>query len=163
MSVAAIEWRLVPFDELSPRELHDVLRLRQDVFIVEQNCAFPEIDGRDANALHLLGSLEGRLVAYARVFAPGVHTAQASIGRVVTHPSVRGSGIGRPLMRQALRVVDRIAPGSDVRIAAQAHLERFYASLGFRRIGGEYLEDGITHVDMVRAAGSDEATAAPED
>lgn len=153
-------WTVRRFDELTPIELHDVLRLRQDVFVVEQDCVFGEIDGRDPLALHLLGHGDGRLVAYARVFAPGVVAREASIGRVVTDRSVRGTGLGRPLMREALRVAASIAPDSDVRVAAQAHLETFYGSLGFVRIGGLYIEDGIEHVDMVRPGDATGATGA---
>lgn len=155
-------WTLRHFDELTPHELHDVLRLRQDVFVVEQDCVFGEIDGRDPLALHLLGHSDDRLVAYARVFAPGVVGEEASIGRVVTDRSVRGSGLGRPLMREALRVAATLSPAGDVRVAAQAHLEDFYGSLGFVRVGTTYLEDGIEHVDMVRPGGAANATDAAD-
>ena len=158
MRADAVEWRVFAFHELRPADLHDALRLRQDVFVVEQDCAFGEIDGRDPQALHLLGRLEGRLVAYARVFAPAPESPEASIGRVVTDRAVRGSGLGRPLMREAMRVVERVAPGASIRLAAQAHLEPFYASLGFERTGEPYWEDGILHQDMVRAAAEEEPT-----
>jgi ElaA protein len=148
--MTGIAWRAAAFDELSPRDAHDVLRLRQDVFVIEQNCVFHEIDGRDPLAVHLLGRSDDRLVAYARIFAPGVVALEASIGRVVTDASVRGTGLGRPLMREALRVADALAPRTPVRVAAQAHLEDFYASLGFRTVGESYVEDGMMHLDMVR-------------
>lgn len=154
MSPRSIDWHAAPFDALGPRDVHDILRLRQDVFIVEQDCVFGEIDGRDPLAVHVLGRRDGTLVAYARAFAPGIVGREASIGRVVTDPSVRGSGVGRDLMREALRVVAGLAPRADVRVAAQAHLEAFYASLGFGAVGQAYLEDGIRHLDMVRPAGS---------
>lgn len=147
-----VDWRALPFDRLSARDLHDLLRLRQSVFIVEQNCVFAEIDGRDPLATHLLGHRDGILVACARMFAPGIVGAEASIGRVVTDRSVRGTGLGRPLMLEALRALEAIAPGAAVRLAAQAHLERFYASIGFERVGEAYLEDGMLHLDMVRPA-----------
>lgn len=153
MSPRAVDWRAAPFAELSPHDVHDILRLRQDVFIVEQDCVFGEIDGRDPLAVHVLGRRGDALVAYARAFPPGVVAEEASIGRVVTDPSVRGTGLGRSLMREALRVVGALAPEADVRVAAQAHLEAFYASLGFRPVAQPYLEDGIRHLDMVRPAG----------
>lgn len=150
MSTPDVVWRSAIFDELSGREVHDLLRLRQDVFVVEQACAFAEIDGRDPDAVHLFGYVDGRLVACARVFAPGIVAAEASIGRVVTATQTRGTGVGRALMREALRLADALAPGAPVRVAAQAHLEAFYASLGFSVVGDPYLDDGIVHVDMVR-------------
>jgi len=140
------------FDDLSARDVHDALRLRQDVFIVEQDCVFHEIDGRDPLAWHVLGRRDDRLVAYSRVFEPGVVGVEASIGRIVTDPSVRGSGLGHQLFRESLRVVERVAPGAPIRLAAQHHLERFYGGYGFVGIGDKYIEDGIYHLDMVRAA-----------
>lgn len=152
MSAGDVTWRAAAFHELDAREVHDLLRLRQDVFIVEQNCAFAEIDGRDPLAVHLLGFADGVLVACARVFPPGVVARETSIGRVLTARSVRGIGLGRRLMGEALELAARIAPRAAVRVAAQAHLEAFYASLGFRTAGEPYLEDGIRHLDMVRPA-----------
>jgi len=146
-----VRWSLRRLDQLSPAELHDLLRLRQDVFIVEQDCAFHEIDGRDPQAWHLLGVDEtGRLIAAARIFEPGALTEEAVIGRVVVALPARGSGLGRRLMQEAMRRVDELAPNAPMRVAAQQHLEDFYASLGFRTVGKSYVEDGILHVDMVR-------------
>ena len=149
-----VVWWSAGFDELSPRDVHDVLRLRQDVFIVEQACVFHEIDGRDPLAIHVLGRRGEQLVAYARVFAPGVIGPEASIGRVVTEASVRGTGLGHALFRESLRLTERIAPGSPIRLAAQHHLERFYGAYGFVAVGDRYVEDGIYHLDMVRPAGA---------
>ena len=154
--MTGIVWRTAAFDELGPHDVHNVLRLRQDVFVIEQSCVFHEIDGRDPLAIHLLGHQGDRLVAYARIFAPGVVAPDASIGRVVTDASVRGTGLGRPLMREALRVAAALAHGAPIRVAAQAHLEGFYGSLGFRTVGEAWVEDGLTHLDMVRAP--DDAT-----
>jgi ElaA protein len=135
--------------------VHDVLRLRQEVFVVEQNCVFREIDGRDPLALHVLGRRGPRLVAYARVFPPGVVGEEASIGRVLTDPSVRGAGLGRAVVAEAMRAIERLAPGAPIRLAAQIHLERFYESFGFVGIGEKYVDDGIVHLDMLRAAGGE--------
>ncbi|HEX9127603.1 MAG TPA: GNAT family N-acetyltransferase [Gemmatimonadaceae bacterium] len=147
-------WQWSGFNELTPADLYAVVRLREAVFIVEQNCPYPDSDGRDPNAWHLLGWEErssGRaLVAYARIFEPGVRYDEGSIGRVVTAPDVRGTGKGRALMAEALRRFDSLAPGQPVRIAAQRRLEDFYLGLGFRTVSDPYEEDGIIHVDMLR-------------
>ena len=154
----ALAWRCVPYAQLSLDELYALLRLRSLVFVVEQACPFLDLDGDDDRAWHLLGWTEGetaaggapRLGAYARLFAPGVKYAEASIGRVVSHPDVRRSGAGRALMDEALRRLAEFAPGAPVRIGAQRYLERFYGAFGFARAGDDYLEDGIVHLEMVR-------------
>lgn len=147
-----LEWTCKDWDSVGRDELYEALTLRQVVFCVEQSCAYLDCDGYDVLALHLFGRDDDEhLVAYARIFAPGVKFAEASVGRVVTHPSVRGTGSGRLLMREAIaRVRERFGPG-PIRIAAQRHLERFYGELGFVRSGEPYVEDGIEHVDMVRS------------
>jgi ElaA protein len=152
-------WRLAPYAELSLDDLYAILQLRQRVFIIEQNCPFLDADGADDRAWHLMGwTIDdgGRplLGAYARLFAPGAMYAEASIGRVVTHPDVRRSGMGRELMRRAIDEVARLAPGSAVRIGAQRYLERFYTSFGFVAEPEGYSEAGIPHVEMVRPAGA---------
>lgn len=153
-SAENIFWQLSRFSDLKPEDLYAVVRLREAVFIVEQSCPYPDADGRDPNALHLLGWLkhsdESRLVAYARIFEPGIRYAEASVGRVVTAPEVRGSGIGKMLMAEALRRIESIAPGGPVKIAAQRRLEKFYLDLGFKTVSAPYEEDGIIHVDMIR-------------
>lgn len=145
------------FHELSPERLYAVLRLRVDVFVVEQACPYPEIDGRDPDASHLL--LEeagtGRLAAYLRIFAPTPPPGgdgAAHIGRIVTAPDWRGAGLGSALVRMALAEIALNHPGTASVLAAQAHLSGFYASLGFSPISAEYLEDGIPHIDMRRPA-----------
>lgn len=147
-------WQWSRFSELTAADLYSVVRLREAVFIVEQNCPYPDSDGRDPNAWHLLGWSErsaGRvLVAYARIFGPGVRYDEASIGRVVTAPEVRGTGKGRALMAEALRRIDSLMPGQPIRIAAQRRLEDFYLGLGFKTVSDPYEEDGIIHVDMLR-------------
>jgi ElaA protein len=124
------------------------------VFIVEQNCAYLDADGIDRVSSHLLGwqEVEGRrtLVAYARLLPPKVKYAEASIGRVISHSGVRGTGVGRALMHEAIRLVEAAGWGSEIRIAAQMYLERFYESYGFSRVTDPYLEDDIWHVDMRR-------------
>jgi ElaA protein len=147
-------WQWSRFSELTAADLYAVVQLREAVFIVEQNCPYPDSDGRDPNAWHLLGWSQrstGRvLVAYARIFEAGVRYDEASIGRVVTAPDVRGTGKGRALMAEALRRIDSLMPGQPIRIAAQRRLEDFYLGLGFKTVSDPYEEDGIIHVDMLR-------------
>ena len=150
MSLApALDWQLLPFDALSIRQLHDLLQLRSAVFVVEQACAFQDIDGADPQALHVLGTRAGQLMAYARCFAPGIKFAEASIGRVVTDPAQRGTGLGHALSRRALQAVAQQWGRQPVRIGAQARLARFYASHGFVDANRPYIEDGIDHLEMV--------------
>ena len=150
----SIFWQWSRFSELRSNDLYAAVRLRESVFVVEQQCPYQDADGRDPHAWHLLGwSDEGNdrsLVAYARIFEPGVRYTEPSIGRVVTAPDVRGTGLGKALMAEALRRLDGLAPGQTVKIAAQRRLERFYLELGFRTSSAPYEEDGIIHVDMLR-------------
>lgn len=140
----------LPFDRLSVRQLHDVLKLRQRVFVVEQKCAYLDVDGADPQCWHGLGTRDGVLVATARLVPPGLKYAEPAIGRVVSAPEVRRTGAGRALMHSALTQVKRLYPGQDIRLGAQRYLERFYASLGFEPEGEPYDEDGIPHIEMVR-------------
>lgn len=143
--------------ELTPRQLHDVLRLRVDVFVVEQACPYPEIDGRDPHARHLLlsapsesGEGDAELAACLRLLRPEAAGAPLRIGRIVVAPAWRGTGLGDYLMRAALAEAQRIAPDSPQALSAQAHLTAFYAGHGFTPVSETYLEDGIPHVDMLR-------------
>ena len=150
----SITWQCTPFAELAPAELYAAMQLRQIVFVVEQKCAYLDADGVDRVADHLLGwgTVDGRraLVAYARILPPKVKYAESSIGRVVSHPSVRGTGAGRSLMEKAIARVEGAGWGKEIRIAAQMYVERFYEGFGFRRVTDPYLEDDIWHVDMRR-------------
>jgi ElaA protein len=149
-----VEWQWSRFGDLALDDLYALVRLRESVFVVEQNCPYPDADGRDPLAWHLLGwdrSIDPAvLVAYARIFEPSVRYDEASIGRVVTAPAVRGTGLGKALMAEALRRVESLVPGQPVKIAAQRRLEKFYIDLGFRTVSAPYEEDGIIHVDMIR-------------
>ena len=141
------EWR-----SLTPDVLYALLRLRSAIFVVEQDCVFPDMDGRDPQCEHLCGWRDGELVAYLRLVPPGVRTPEVSLGRVVVAQAARGRGLGREVMREGLRGCERRYPGAPVKVSAQQHLETFYASLGFVRVGEPYDEDGILHVDMVRGS-----------
>ena len=140
------------FDELSLRQLYDVMVLRQEVFVVEQRCPYQDADGKDLRAWHVLGfEDEGSLVAYARILPCGVsYPDHASIGRVVSSPDRRRTGSGRQLMAATLDHLARLLPDDPVKISAQSYLQRFYESFGFRVVGDEYLEDDIPHLPMVK-------------
>ena len=142
-----MEWVAQSFDELELDELYAILRLRAEVFVVEQDCAYQDLDGLDRRAVHLAGMEEGELVAYARWYPEGGHVR---LGRIVTSPRVRGRGHGRRLVTEAIRRIADEHPDRPVLIHAQAHLERFYRALGFERRGEAFEEDGIPHVAMVR-------------
>jgi ElaA protein len=145
----SIRWQAKPFQALTLIELHDVLRLREDIFVVEQRCVYHEIDGRDPNCLHLLGHDAGLLVAVARIVPPG-DDGLPHIGRVAVRAEHRGRGLAQELMDLALRTLLAERGSRRAALAAQAHLQRFYAEYGFEAIGEEYLWDGIPHVDMRR-------------
>lgn len=141
MPDSTIQWQVRLYSAFSLHELEAWLALRQQVFVVEQNCPYPDIDGRDAQALHLCGYDEDRLVAGARLFAPeGISGSR--IGRVVVAPDARGIGLGRILMQQAMLECEARWPGQAILVSAQAHLQSFYASLGFDAISGIYDETG---------------------
>lgn len=148
--VTEMQWKLSAFDALSAAELYELLQLRSEVFVVEQDCVFLDLDGADAQALHLMGRRAGQLLAYARCLPAGVKFAECSLGRVVTRRSVRGSGLGHDLLRRALGVVIAQWGPQAIRIGAQAQLKEFYAAHGFVDVGRPYVEDGIDHLEMVR-------------
>lgn len=153
--------RFQAFDTLTVAELYAVLRLRSEVFVVEQNCVFLDMDNSDAEAMHLMGhahDAQGELVAYARCFGPGVKYAEASIGRVITAPQARAGGLGHVLMREAVRALQAHWGPQPIRIGAQARLQAFYEQHGFVREGEPYIEDGIPHIEMLRPPNREEHT-----
>ncbi|MGE8104156.1 GNAT family N-acetyltransferase [Allorhizobium sp. NPDC080224] len=137
------------FDEFSAADLYDMLKLRVDVFVVEQHCPYPELDGNDKDCLHLRLLMDRKLLACARLWRP-TPEHHPRIGRVAVSPDHRGKRLGDALMREAIAEVERRYPGEPIEISAQSHLQKFYGSLGFEVISEEYLEDGIPHVDMLR-------------
>ncbi len=150
-----LAFSLTAFADLSPHALYDLLTLRQLVFSVEQNCAYLDCDGKDLVALHLLGRDEaGRLVAYSRLLPPGACYAESSIGRVVNHPEVRRSGVGRLLLRESIAQLVHAFGPVPIRIGAQMYLRQFYESFGFVTVSEPYDEDGIPHIQMLRPADS---------
>jgi ElaA protein len=144
-----MRWTLSAFDSLTPHALYALLQLRAQVFVVEQDCAFQDLDGTDPLAMHLQGYVGNVLVAYARCFAPGVKFAEASIGRIVTRDSLRGTGIGHLLVGRAMASVSELWGCQAIRIGAQAWLARFYEGHGFHDAGVPYIEDGIDHLEML--------------
>ena len=142
-------WTCQPFDDLSPRTLYALLALRTEVFVIEQNCVFQDMDGLDLHAQHLLGWAEdGRLAACARLLPAGVKAPEVVIGRVITAPWARGTGQGHALMREALAQCARLWPGQPITLHAQARLEAYYRQHGFTPVGQPYIEDGIPHIEM---------------
>ena len=148
--MADLAWTCCALDELSARQLYALLKLRSEVFVVEQRCIYLDPDGLDLEALHLLGrDARGELLACARLI-PTPHGPK--IGRVLTAPAARGSGQGRALMQRAISECTTLWPAQPITLSAQAHLQGFYASLGFQAISAVYDEDGIPHIDMRRQA-----------
>lgn len=147
-----IHYHCKPFEELTRAELYALLALRQEVFIVEQHCPYLDADGKDQSAWHLLGmTTDGQLATYSRLLPVGVsYEGYVSIGRVITAPFARNRGLGRPLMEAAIGWVEAQWPSERIKISAQAHLQGYYTSVGFRVQGEVYLEDGIPHIGMVR-------------
>ncbi len=145
-------WRLMSFDDLRVGELYEVLRLRSEVFVVEQQCIYQDIDGADRRAMHLLGVLNHELVAYARCLEAGVKFPEASIGRVLVRKSARGTALSHALLEQSISAISQVWGPQAIRVGAQAHLQALYASHGFKDVGKPYVEDGIPHLEMLLPA-----------
>ncbi|MDO6708786.1 GNAT family N-acetyltransferase [Photobacterium sp. 1_MG-2023] len=145
-----MQWQCLGFDELTTQQLYDVLKLRVDVFVVEQHCPYPEIDGHDTaeGVHHLMAYEDGVLMAYLRLLPAGLTYDAVSIGRVITSEAARGRGLGHELMQQGLHFAEQLWPGQAIEIGAQSHLQGYYGRFGFTAFSEEYLEDGIPHIDM---------------
>jgi ElaA protein len=151
------QWQIKSFNELSLHQLYDALKLRVDVFVVEQTCYYPDLDGeknqldRDQETLHLLGYQGDILVAYLRILAKGQrYDNYISIGRVATAKQARGSGLGHELMLEGLKMCQQHFPNQSIKISAQKHLIKFYQYHGFEQVSSIYLEDNIPHIAMVK-------------
>jgi ElaA protein len=151
-----IQWQWREFAQLSATDVYAMLALRSEIFVVEQQCVYQDIDGLDPLAWHLLAWQEfdgkPRLVAYLRVLPQGVKFTEMSLGRVVSHSVVRGTGIGRALLTQALQQIEQHFHGQAIRISAQLYLQQFYEDFGFHTCSSVYDEDGIAHIEMLRPA-----------
>lgn len=143
-----MSWHLFPFNELSTPKLYAILKLRVDIFVVEQNCPYPEIDGKDSLCYHLYKEIDGEIAAYARLLPPGLSYEEASIGRVIVNPKYRGQKLGESLLKEAIRHTQNLW-NSSIQIGAQAHLQKFYSAQGFVPNSEIYLEDDIPHLDML--------------
>ena len=142
-------WVLKKFHELNVTELYSVMQLRNEVFVVEQNCVYQDADGRDLQSLHLAGWKDGELIAYCRILPPGISFPESSIGRVVSLPKYRKTGAGKELMKMAIGKTFDLFSCTTIRIGAQLYLADFYTSLGFVQCSETYLEDGIPHIEML--------------
>lgn len=138
------------FSELTLHELYNILQLRSEVFVVEQDCVYQDIDGKDEQALHILGYENGDLVAYTRCFAPGIYFKEAAIGRVVVRDRKRKNQYGHEIMRASIEAIKDHYKTSAIKLSAQTYLIKFYESHGFQKVGEGYLEDGIPHIGMVK-------------
>ncbi len=143
-----INWKIKPFNELLIAELYSVLQLRSEVFVVEQNCVYQDLDGKDEKALHLLGIFDGKIVAYARLFNANDYFENASIGRVVIDQNYRDRKWGHELLQQAIIGIKENFAATKITISAQLYLQKFYESQGFIRTSEMYLEDDIPHIQM---------------
>lgn len=143
-------WKQQAFNELSIHELYSYLQLRVNVFIVEQNCPYPELDGYDEKSYHLAFVENNEPLAYARILPSGQKYSRISIGRVIVKKEARGKGLAKELMNECLQFIEKKWPNQEIQLQAQSHLAHFYGSFGFKAISDEYLEDNIPHVDMVK-------------
>ena len=146
-----INWVLKKYNDLSPHELYAILQLRNEVFVVEQNCVYQDADSKDQSCYHYMGWRSDKLIAYTRLLPPGIAYIESSIGRVVTSPAARGNGIGRELMERSIGEAFKLFGNISIKIGAQIYLLKFYSSLGFQQTSDIYLEDGIEHVEMVKS------------
>jgi len=138
------------FSSLNTDQLYRLLQLRSEVFVVEQDCVYQDIDGKDQKALHVLGTVEGNIVAYTRIFKPGDYLEKAAIGRVVVAPDFRKRDFGKAIMQASIAAVENHFNTTAIGLSAQTYLLNFYNDLGFSALGETYLEDGIPHIYMER-------------
>lgn len=138
------------FNQLSTQELYDMLQLRAEVFVVEQDCVYQDVDGKDQKAWHILGYKNNKLAAYTRVFKPGDYFKEASIGRVVVAENQRQHKYGYDIMEASIKAIKEIFNETTIKISAQCYLNKFYNNLGFKERGKSYLEDGIPHIAMIK-------------
>jgi ElaA protein len=143
-----LSWKIIRFNQLSIEELYELIQLRIEVFVVEQDCVYQELDGKDKAAHHLLGYKDGELVAYSRLFKSGSIGEEASIGRVIVKKSVRQNGYGQALLAESIKFIGTEWKDDSILIHAQEYLKEFYQSFGFKPVSDIYLLDGINHLDM---------------
>lgn len=144
----AINWQIKRFNELSLEELYQIMSLRSEVFVVEQNCVYQDLDHKDQIALHVCGFYNDKLVSYSRLFDAGVYFENPAIGRVIVSKIARNFSIGHDLMKKSISVISEFYGSESITISAQVYLTKFYEQHGFILVGDEYLEDGIPHIEM---------------
>ncbi|WP_336515920.1 GNAT family N-acetyltransferase [Pollutibacter soli] len=147
--MSEIRWNCKSFDELTTNELYNILRLRSEIFVVEQQCIFLDMDDKDQQSYHVAGYVDDQLIAYARILPAGLSFAETSIGRVIAAKAARNSGAGRMLMEKSISHAKEIFGNQPIRIGAQLYLKKFYSSLGFNTVSDVYMEDGIEHIEML--------------
>ena len=145
-----MEFFVKKFNELNIDQLYAILQLRSEVFVVEQTCVYQDMDFKDQKALHVIGMKNNVIVAYTRIFAPGIYFKEASIGRVVVKENERKFGYGYDVMKVSIEAIDAFYKVTKITISAQEYLAQFYMNLGFKQVGNGYLEDGIPHIEMLR-------------
>ncbi|MDO6595829.1 GNAT family N-acetyltransferase [Oceanihabitans sp. 2_MG-2023] len=145
-----LEIKTKTFQELTTQELYNILQLRSEVFVVEQDCVYQDLDGKDEKALHVIGFKADKIVAYTRIFRPGLYFEASSIGRVVVAQNQRKHKYGFTIMEASIDAIKQHYNETIIKISAQCYLKKFYNSLGFKEIGAEYLEDGIPHIAMLK-------------
>ena len=145
----SINWKCKSFDELNIHELYTILRLRTEVFVVEQNCVFQDMDNKDQRSYHVCGWQDDELIAYTRLVPAGVSYEEASIGRVITAPSARRTGAGKELMQYSIKKLYELWGKQSIKLGAQLYLKKFYESFGFEQTSDIYIEDGIPHIEML--------------
>ena len=144
------DWKIKTFSELNTTELYEIIKARINVFVVEQDCPYPDLDDYDQKAIHLWAEKDGEVLAYCRIFDKGIKYNETSIGRVVTTEEARGTGLGKQLIKYALDIIENRLGTPEVRISAQDYLLKFYSDFGFEDTGKKYLEDNIPHTEMFR-------------
>ena len=144
-----MEWIIKEFDQLTTLELYEILKAREEVFIMEQECLYHDIDSKDLNAIHVFAQVENQVVCYLRILDKGVRFDEVSIGRVMTKPAYRRKGYGDQIMETAIAYIENVMGENKIRISAQSYLDKFYGDLGFEIVSDVYLEDGIDHYEML--------------
>lgn len=144
------DWKIKTFSELTTTELYEIIKSRVNVFVVEQDCPYPDLDDYDQKAIHLWAENNGEVLAYCRIFDKGIKYPETSIGRVVTTKNGRGTGLGKQLIKYAIEIIENRLRTPEVRISAQDYLLKFYSDFGFQDTGKKYLEDNIPHTEMLR-------------
>lgn len=145
-----MDWFYKTYEELTKDELYALLHLRAEVFVVEQDCPYQDVDNKDQKAIHVFVVKDTEVIAYARIFRTGDYFEETAIGRVTTKQSYRGTGLGKELMEKSITYIDTHFDSDTIHISAQTHLKKYYESFGFKQVGEGYLEDDIPHIGMLR-------------